>query len=758
MKKILALALAATTAFSMFGSSLSASAIDYMDETAFLNDYNATSVTISANKITVSQPVADKDGNVAETKTYEITERQDLLNFAQHIVLGDTPSGAPQSYEAWKAWSGQGAADNRYGMIYMYDYALDKNVENDDAYESALNDFKDYVNQLKNPQTNGSYSIERLFSYWKEAYRTSPEVNVLSGGTSNVRWSAINDAKLNSNNVRQYMTYDSNKNPIPDMTQFDPQDAADYNVYPLITAVYNLGRNESVINSSATSRIVYINKEYTRVIDEVSFADTTNAMDDYYELLSQINEYKESDYTASAWRDVQSYVEKAEAAAKKAVTVNDWEKALKYLKNADAVSAKAVDYSAMQTALMSLYADANGKTKVSYIEKAPPQGNGYVGVGGNYLYQKSDFKVRNGYSDEWNNFAVDTFKSNSSSNPVVDEYSAYSWASKLYYDARNSNGNVKQSQLDKALEDLNEAVDALTATNSVDEWRIVKLQGLVDKAAGFQESDFNTSSRKWTTFVNALDSAEKTLAKANPSSSELDRVTNSLDTALTDIKSSAKSVPSATKDELKDTIKEADKLIANVSTQTGAQVAALREASDDAADVYSRIGISGKDKAVISEVEGAIADLKEAIVNFNNPQGWNKVDGKWYYGEGAENYKGDWYKIGATWFMFNDDGSLKVSEWFQRDGKWYWANENGGLAVGWAKVDGKWYFFKGNNAMKTGWEKVDNNWYYLSSSGAMVTGWNWINGKCYYFYNSGAMAANTTIGGYKVDANGAWIA
>ena len=56
----------------------------------------------------------------------------------------------PRSYEAWKAWSGQGAADNRYGMIHMYDYALDKNVENDDAYESALNDFKDYVNQLKN--------------------------------------------------------------------------------------------------------------------------------------------------------------------------------------------------------------------------------------------------------------------------------------------------------------------------------------------------------------------------------------------------------------------------------------------------------------------------------------------------------------------------------------------------------------------------------------------------------------------------------
>ena len=69
MKKILALALAATTAFSMFGSSLSASAIDYLDETAFLNDYNATSVTISANKITVTQPVVDANGTVTANNT-----------------------------------------------------------------------------------------------------------------------------------------------------------------------------------------------------------------------------------------------------------------------------------------------------------------------------------------------------------------------------------------------------------------------------------------------------------------------------------------------------------------------------------------------------------------------------------------------------------------------------------------------------------------------------------------------------------------
>ena len=321
MKKILALALAATTAFSMFGSSLSASAIDYLDETAFLNDYNATSVTISANKITVTQPVVDANGTVTANNTIEITERQDLLNFAKHLVVGDTPSGTPQSYEAWKEWN-KGAADARFGNIYMYDYALDKDVENDDSYESALNNFKDYVNQLKNPQTNGSYSVERLYGYWRDAYRTSPETGSVTG-TSNVRWSAINDARLNSNNVLKYMTYDSNKNPIPDISLFDPRDVEDYNVYSLITNVYSFGRNDAVLSNAQTSRIVYMNKEYSRVIGEISFADTTNAMDDYYELLDRINDYEESDYTASAWREVQSNVEKAEAAAEKAEITPD---------------------------------------------------------------------------------------------------------------------------------------------------------------------------------------------------------------------------------------------------------------------------------------------------------------------------------------------------------------------------------------------------------------------------------------------------
>ena len=126
--------------------------------------------------------------------------------------------------------------------------------------------------------------------------------------------------------------------------------------------------------------------------------------------------------------------------------------------------------------------------------------------------------------------------------------------------------------------------------------------------------------------------------------------------------------------------------------------------------------------------------LNEAIADFSTTKGWVQTDGKWYY----DDYADDWYKIGETWYMFNADGTLKVSEWFKVDGKWYWSNSNGGMVVGWAKVDGKWYFFDQGNAMKTGWVKSNGLWYYLTESGAMAT--------------------NTTIDGYKIDANGVWVA
>lgn len=56
-----------------------------------------------------------------------------------------------------------------------------------------------------------------------------------------------------------------------------------------------------------------------------------------------------------------------------------------------------------------------------------------------------------------------------------------------------------------------------------------------------------------------------------------------------------------------------------------------------------------------------------------------------------------------------------------------------------------------------GWKQVGGLWYYLDSTGKNKTGWIQDNGKWYYCNSDGSMASNTTIGGYQVGADGAWI-
>jgi glucan-binding YG repeat protein len=98
---------------------------------------------------------------------------------------------------------------------------------------------------------------------------------------------------------------------------------------------------------------------------------------------------------------------------------------------------------------------------------------------------------------------------------------------------------------------------------------------------------------------------------------------------------------------------------------------------------------------------------------------------------------------------------------------------NGFMLDGWMQdSDGNWYFLSQSHdgsfgAMCTGWVLSDGLWYYMNPNaggpkGAMMTGWQWVNGKCYYLYEQtggpkGACAISTTINGWQVGADGAWI-
>ena len=118
--------------------------------------------------------------------------------------------------------------------------------------------------------------------------------------------------------------------------------------------------------------------------------------------------------------------------------------------------------------------------------------------------------------------------------------------------------------------------------------------------------------------------------------------------------------------------------------------------------------------------------------------------------------KAGWDKnTDGTWSYYNN--GTKATGWLNLNGTWYYLDANGIMKTGWLNLNGTWYYLQSSGAMKTGWLNLNGTWYYLQSSGAMKTGWLNDNGTWYYLNASGSMATNTTVGGYRLGSNGAWI-
>lgn len=105
--------------------------------------------------------------------------------------------------------------------------------------------------------------------------------------------------------------------------------------------------------------------------------------------------------------------------------------------------------------------------------------------------------------------------------------------------------------------------------------------------------------------------------------------------------------------------------------------------------------------------------------------------------------------------------NVKINQWINNNGKWQYNDSTGTPLKNTWYFDGNYgknYYFQQDGTMATGWLSYNANWYYLDNDGSMMTGWiKDANGKWYYLYSTGVMASNTTINGYKIGSNGAWI-
>jgi hypothetical protein len=130
---------------------------------------------------------------------------------------------------------------------------------------------------------------------------------------------------------------------------------------------------------------------------------------------------------------------------------------------------------------------------------------------------------------------------------------------------------------------------------------------------------------------------------------------------------------------------------------------------------------------------------------------------------------GTWVANGTGWKFLKDSGEYAVNTWGYINGQWYYFDAEGNMVTGWYAVNGQWYYMNPaagalQGVMMTGWiqDPAYQAWFYLNASGAMMTGWQQINGTWYYLNpvsdgTRGAMAVNTTVDGYYVNADGAWV-
>ncbi len=128
--------------------------------------------------------------------------------------------------------------------------------------------------------------------------------------------------------------------------------------------------------------------------------------------------------------------------------------------------------------------------------------------------------------------------------------------------------------------------------------------------------------------------------------------------------------------------------------------------------------------------------------------GWNKLDGSWFYVESGKPVSG-WKKISSKWYHFDTKCGWMDVGVTEIGGKKYFLGSDGVLAskAGWQKIVNEdytdWYYTDSDGVCKTGWQKIGGNWYYFEPDFAyMCTGYWDIGGEEYYFDDNGVWVKN----------------
>lgn len=95
--------------------------------------------------------------------------------------------------------------------------------------------------------------------------------------------------------------------------------------------------------------------------------------------------------------------------------------------------------------------------------------------------------------------------------------------------------------------------------------------------------------------------------------------------------------------------------------------------------------------------------------------GWNKIDGKYYYAQNGSPVRGEFLKIGSRYYYFASNGVMSSGDVFTSDGYgYYYLKANGTfLTDSWKEINGHWYYFDATGKARTGFWVIDGTEYTL---------------------------------------------
>jgi glucan-binding YG repeat protein len=69
-------------------------------------------------------------------------------------------------------------------------------------------------------------------------------------------------------------------------------------------------------------------------------------------------------------------------------------------------------------------------------------------------------------------------------------------------------------------------------------------------------------------------------------------------------------------------------------------------------------------------------------------EGWNLVDGKWYFVEGGKLVTNQWKRDSIGWCLLGDDGAMLTNTWTTDSDGWCYIGPDGYCVTGTYTIDG----------------------------------------------------------------------